>query len=297
MTASLVTASLVTGGGASVPGVPVPSWAGVALSLLLVGVSAAVIWRERLGLVGELAIGVVRAAVQLVAVGYALRVLFVHAGLPGSLAWVVGMVVVAGRVSGGRGRGLPSARWVATAAVGTGTAATLGLLVGAGVIVAEPRVVVPIGGMVVSAAMQGTTLVLLRLRDEVTSSRQLVEARLVLGLPGRAALAPHVHRALRTALTPGVDAAKVVGLITLPGAMTGLIIAGVSPSTAIRYQIVVAYMGLGATAIAGLVASRLMARALFDDAHRLRELAAPRAGVAVLAGWRWPAGAARRTAA
>jgi putative ABC transport system permease protein len=60
-----------------------------------------------------------------------------------------------------------------------------------------------------------------------------------------------------------------VGLISLPGAMTGLILAGVEPLTAIRYQIVVMYMLLAATALAALVTTRLAEHALFDHAHRL----------------------------
>ncbi|MET8541219.1 ABC transporter permease [Kitasatospora sp. NPDC004799] len=68
---------------------------------------------------------------------------------------------------------------------------------------------------------------------------------------------------------PAVDATKTVGLISLPGAMTSLILAGVDPLTAIRYQIVVMYILLAAAALAALTAARLAERALFDDAHRL----------------------------
>jgi putative ABC transport system permease protein len=133
-------------------------------------------------------------------------------------------------------------------------------------------VVIPIGGMVCSAAMTGTSLTKLRLRDEVERSRREVEARLALGLPRHEAFAPNVRAALRTALAPQIDSTSTVGLIALPGAMTGLIIAGVSPLLAIRYQIVVMYMVLGAAALAGVVVAKLSERLLFDEAHRLRPL-------------------------
>jgi putative ABC transport system permease protein len=252
--------------------VPVPSWWGVALSVALVAAAGAVIVRERLGFTRELLLASVRAAAQLVAVGYLLKLVFTHTGIPGSLGWVGGMVVVAGRVGARRGRGLPRAQLLATTAVAIAVAATLGLLVGAGVIAAEPRVVIPIGGMVCNAAMSGTSVTMLRLRDEVERSRREVEARLALGLPSAEAFAPHVRSALRTALAPQIDSTATVGLIALPGAMTGLIIAGVSPLLAIRYQIVVMYMVLGAAAIAGVVVAKLSQRLLFDDAHRLRRL-------------------------
>jgi putative ABC transport system permease protein len=252
----------------------VPSWAGIAASAVLVAACVAVVVREQLGLGREVVVSAVRAVVQLAAVGLLLGLLFDHAGLPGSALWLVGMVTVGAFVAGRRGRGIPRARAVAATSIGTGVVATLGLLVAAQVIAATPMVIVPVGGMVVSAATRGTSVVLLRLREEAVSARRTIEARLALGLPAVDAFAPHRRTALRTALVTDIDQVKTVGLISLPGAMTGLLLAGVDPLTAIRYQVVVMYMLLGAVAIAGVVAGRLGSRELFDDAQRLKELAA-----------------------
>ena len=71
----------------------------------------------------------------------------------------------------------------------------------------------------------------------------------------------HQRSALRTALLPAIDSTKVVGLISLPGAMTGLILAGVDLLTAIRHQIVAVDMLLAATALAALATTRLAERA------------------------------------
>ena len=68
---------------------------------------------------------------------------------------------------------------------------------------------------------------------------------------------------------PTIDSTRVVGLISLPGTMTGLIIAGVDPLQAIRYQIIVMYMLLAAWAVSALVTSRAAQGAMFDDAQRL----------------------------
>jgi putative ABC transport system permease protein len=78
---------------------------------------------------------------------------------------------------------------------------------------------------------------------------------------------------LRATVIWAVDGTKTVGLISLPGATVGLLLAGVDPLTAIRYQVVVMYMLLGATAVSGVVSARLGLRALFDDAQRLRSAA------------------------
>jgi UDP-glucose/iron transport system permease protein len=250
----------------------VPTWAGVSASLALVAVSIAVAWRQRLHLAREISVAAARAGLQLAAVGAILLLVFRHTGLVGASGWLALMVLIAGRVAAHRAHGLPRASPIAITAVTAGTAATMGTLLALDVIASQARVVIPVGGMVVSGAMQATALVLIRLRDEARTARPAIEARLALGLPATEAFAPHLHDTLRTALIPAIDSTKTVGLISLPGAMTGLILAGVDPLTAIRYQIVVMYMLLAAAALASLTAARLAEHALFDDAHRLRPL-------------------------
>jgi putative ABC transport system permease protein len=256
-------------------GSAVPTWGGVAASLLLVGMAAALAYRERLRLTRDIVVAAARAGVQLIAAGAILLVLFRSAGLPGATGWVTAMILIAGQVAGRRGIGVPRARVAATVGVAVGTGVTLGALVLARVIDAQPRVIVPVGGMIVSAAMLAAGIALRRLREEAHAARPAIEARLCLGQPAREAFLSHQRSALRTALIPAIDSTKVVGLISLPGAMTGLILAGVDPLTAIRYQIVVMYMLLAATALAALTSARLAERALFDRAHRLVSLPPP----------------------
>ncbi|WP_280365271.1 ABC transporter permease [Nocardia wallacei] len=255
-------------------GLSVPDWPGVAVSLVLVGVAALVAYRQHLRLTRELLIAAARAAVQLIAVGAVLLMLFRHTGLPGALGWVALMVIIAGQVAGRRGAGVPQAIRAATSGVAFGTVVTLGALILLGVISTQARVVVPVGGMIVSGAMQATGLALRRVHEDAQAARPAVEARLCLGLPAREAFLPYRRSALRTALVPAIDSTKVVGLISLPGAMTGLILAGVEPLTAIRYQIVVMYMLLAAAALAALAAARVAEYRLFDDAQRLVALPA-----------------------
>jgi putative ABC transport system permease protein len=253
-------------------GLAVPGWGGVAASLLLVAVAAAVAYRERLGLTRDIIVASARAGLQLIAAGAILLVLFRWAGLPGAAGWVTVMILIAGQVAGRRGVGVPRARIAATVGVAGGTGFTLGALVIARVIDARAPVIVPLGGMIVSAAMQAAGVALRRLREDAHAARPAIEARLCLGQSARQAFLPHQRSALRTALLPAIDSTKVVGLISLPGAMTGLILAGVDPLTAIRYQIVVMYMLLAAAALAALTCARLAERALFDRAHRLVSL-------------------------
>jgi uncharacterized protein (TIGR00245 family) len=107
------------------------------------------------------------------------------------------------------------------------------------------------------------------LYDGLADDRREVEARLSLGETGREAASPWVRRSLRTGMLPIVDNTKVVGLVALPGAMTGMILAGASPLDAIRLQLVVMYLILGGNAFAALVAGELTVRRLFTPAHQL----------------------------
>jgi len=253
----------------------IPDWLGVAASVLLVLIAVAVSVRASLGLTRELLWAALRAFVQLLAVGSVLTLLFTRTGLLGALAWVAGMVVIAGFVAAGRSRELPRGRSVAWIAVGVAASVTLGVLLVLGVVEPVPSVVVPVGGMVVSGAMTATNLTMRRMADIAEQQRPDIEARLALGLTASQAMAPHLQSAVKTALLPAIDSTKVVGLIALPGAMTGLILAGVAPIDAIRYQIVVMYMLLAAASVAAMLAARLVRRALFDDADRLLRVAPP----------------------
>jgi putative ABC transport system permease protein len=251
----------------------IPTWLGVAASAALVLVAVLISWRQKLGLEREVAVAAVRALVQLAAVGALLLVVFEQGGLPAAFGWLLVMVVIAGFVAGRRAAGIPRARQHAWWGIGVAVAATMGLLLALGTIDAVPRVVIPVGGMVVSTAMVTAGLALQRTVDVVADQREKIEARLALGLStGTAFLQPY-RTAVRTALVPAVDTTKVVGLISLPGAMTGLILAGVDPWDAIRYQIVVMYMLLGAAFMAAVIAARSAQRSLFDDAQRLVRIA------------------------
>ena len=247
----------------------IPSWGAVAVSGLLVVVAVAIASWQRLGISRDMLVASLRAFVQLLAVGAVLAWLFRNAGIAGALLWIAIMTVVAANESRTRGRGMPRAFVSSLLGIGVGTLLTLGVLVAGGVISTEPQVLVPIGGMVVSGAMQAASLTLSSLRRSAVDDRPAVEAALSLGLGPREAFARQLRSAVRTALVPAVDSTKIVGLISLPGTMTGLIIAGVEPLEAIRYQIIVMYMLLAAWAVSSLVTARAAERWLFDDAERL----------------------------
>lgn len=244
------------------------SFGDVALALLLVAVAlAASRWRA-VGLESDMTVATVRSFVQLLAVGYALDFVFKgHGGL--TLVVLAVMITTATLTSGGRAAAVPGARVVAAASIAAAAAGTLGVLLALQIVDSVSRVVIPLGSMIISSAMNTTSLVMSRLSLDLAVNRREVEARLSLAQPSREAARPWQRAALRTGMLPTIDQTKVVGLVALPGAMTGMILAGASPLAAIRLQLVVMYMLLGGNAFAALVSGELTLRRLFTADHQL----------------------------
>ncbi len=248
-------------------------WEGVAASLLLVVVAVVVSWRRQLRLERPLVEATVRALAQLVAVGFVLRVLFADdVSIWWSVAWVVFMVLFAGWTIDRRVERVESVLWLASAALGLSALVTLGTVFALGIFPFEPRYLVPIAGMMVGNPLSSGVLAVRRTVDEVADQRPAIEARIALGMPWRAAARPWFRRVLRDALTPQIETTRAVGLIFLPGAMTGLILGGVDPIDAVLVQAAIMFLILGGVTITSLVMVGGTARRLFTDDDRLRPL-------------------------
>ena len=152
---------------------------------------------------------------------------------------------------------------------------TLGLVVALGVFPAEPRYLVPVGGMVVGNAMTAAAVALNRLADEVAGSSRELEATLALGATAAEAVRPLVRRSLRSGIIPLIDQTKTTGLIAFPGTMVGMLLAGAAPTDAVRLQLVLLYVLLGGVSVAALLAVRLGYRGFFTAAQQLREPPTP----------------------
>jgi putative ABC transport system permease protein len=241
----------------------------IAGALVLVGLAMGISRWQKVGMEKDMLVAMARSFVQLIAIGYALDLIFKAQGPFWILFVIAVMVGVAGYTAGERGKYVPQSKSVATLSVSVGTVLTLGLLITLQVFPFEPRYMIPIAGMVVGNAMTATGLVMARLRDDLKLQRTQVEAALALGATQRQAASRQLQRALTTGMAPLVDRTKTVGLISLPGAMTGMILAGASPLEAVQLQIIVMYMLIGAVAFSGLTATFLTYRQFFTRAHQL----------------------------
>jgi putative ABC transport system permease protein len=249
---------------------------GVLVSAALVAVALGLSAWQRLGLEASLSWSAVRAAAQLLLVGSALT-LVLDPDRPLVLAWlwVAVMVLFAAETVHRRAPEVPAARGIALLAYAAASLVTIGVLFGAGVFPLEARTLIPLAGMMVGNSMNATVVVARRIVEELRDKRAEVEARLALGQPSSLAARPYVRRAVRTALIPQIETTRAVGIVFLPGAMTGLILAGVDPVDAVLVQIVVMYLVLGAAATTTVVVSLGVVARLFTPDHRLVRLPRP----------------------
>jgi len=224
---------------------------------------------QQVSLEQDMLVAVLRAFVQLIAIGYALEMLFESNSLPLTIGVLSLMVTIAGYTAGKRGQQIPHNQLIATIAIAMAATLTLGTLLILRVFPLELQAIIPIAGMIIGNAMTATGVTMARLRDDLKIHQAQIEAALALGATTEQASRQQLQTALMTGMTPIVDNTKTVGLIALPGAMTGLILAGVSPIEAVQIQIVVMYMLIGAAAFSSLAASFLTYRQFFTKAHQL----------------------------
>jgi putative ABC transport system permease protein len=133
-----------------------------------------------------------------------------------------------------------------------------------------PEVVIPLVGIVLGSVMNGVSVSLNAFNTGVVRERTSIEARLALGAPASLAFRQLQRSALRSGMIPIINQMSAAGLITLPGMMTGQILAGMAPFEAAKYQIFVLLLLAGGAGLGALCAVQVAMRRLTDDRERLR---------------------------
>lgn len=240
---------------------------GVGISLVLVAIAFAIARANNLAIEKDLVVAVARAIAQLAVVAAVIQVVFRQLGLSALLLLV--MVAAAAWTSGRRLQGVPRAPLLAAGVIAASSGVALLILFGAGVFELEGRFLIPLAGMLIGNSMTAVSLAGNRLRDELVDKRLEIEARLALGIAARDALNVYARRAAVTALIPTIDSTKNVGIIFLPGAFVGMLLAGASPAAAAQVQLIVLFMLLGAVAVAAMAITVLVGRSFLGAGERI----------------------------
>ena len=244
------------------------------LASLLLLLNGLISLRLGLGLGRRLVVAALRTVVQLLLLGYVLLPVFaLRHPLPVAVLGV-GMIVLAG---------FEATKRTGTSFKGMRASAILAMLVAAGTTTLfattivlrahpwwHPQYLVPLLGMILGNGLNGVSLGFERCLNRLKEGRAEVEFLLAMGATQWEASRGIAAEALRTGMTPILNAMSVVGLITIPGMMTGQLLAGAPPQQAARYQILIMFLIAGAVAMGTTIAVWLSIRRLFDDQHRLR---------------------------
>jgi putative ABC transport system permease protein len=238
--------------------------------IILVAVLARI---ERLGIGRSLAVGAFRALAQLMAVGYILKAVFDL----NRWYWVVLVFIVMTAVAAHAARkrqtiAVPRMYGTMLISIALAGLVVLGTLL-AGILRVDPwyrpQYVIPLSGIVLASAMNATALTVERFLADLRQNRTLVEAALTLGAAPKEASRRSAVAAMRTGMMSHINTMSVVGIVQLPGMMTGQILGGVAPSEAVRYQIVILYCLVAGGAIASLIALAIVRRQVFTRRHQL----------------------------
>ncbi len=246
------------------------------LAAVLILALALLSWRLALGLTRPLLVGALRTTLQLLLIGLVLKVLFANATLWWVGAMAAVMLVAAGREVLSRQRRRFRGAW----GYGLGTlsmfvsAFTITLLALIVVLGPEPwyapQYAIPLLGMLLGNTMSGVALGLDHLTRSAHEGRGRIEGRLALGQPWNEAIADLRREAIRVGTVPIVNAMAAAGIVSLPGMMTGQILAGAPPMEAVKYQILIMFLIASGTGFGTLTAVWLGSRRLFDERERLR---------------------------
>ncbi len=246
------------------------SWLDLSWGAVLVLALALVSHLARLGLGRDIVIAAVRTVLQLALIGLVLETLFEL----GALHWVallaMAMLLIAGREVMARQQRRLKGGWAFT--IGTlsmfvssftVTIFALGAVIGPQPWY-QPQYAIPLLGMMLGNTMTGVALALDRLTEGAWQQRQLIEARLMLGQPWREAAGNIRREAMRSGMIPTINAMATAGVVSLPGMMTGQILAGTAPTLAVRYQVLIMFLVAAGTGAGTMIAVLLGSRRLSD---------------------------------
>ncbi|MDU0287362.1 ABC transporter permease [Staphylococcus pseudintermedius] len=240
------------------------------LTSLLLLIPILVSFKERLHIAKDLIIAAIRAVIQLVIIGYLLEFVFKL-----ETTWIVLLLILviminaAANTQKRKPEVVQHAFWISLAGILTGSILSLGGVLLTGAIDFKPNEIIPVAGMVGSNGMIAINLSYQNLNRIFTKETAVIEAKLSLGASPAVAAKEAIRESVKVAIVPTIDSVKTYGLVSIPGMMTGMIIAGVPPIQAIKFQLMVVFIHTTATIISALVATYLTYRQFFNARHQL----------------------------
>ena len=224
--------------------------------------------KREIRLESDLMVAMVRGLVQIVIMGSILLMLL-RGPRWTSILILAGMVVAAAITSSRRAKGVPGAFVVSLYSIAFGSGLVIALMTATGAIDTAITSLIPIGSMVIANAMNTNSLALNRFRAEIEAHVGLVETALALGADSKQTVSPYVRASCQASLIPAIDSMRSLGIVWIPGLMTGMLLSGASPIYAAIYQFVILAMIFSASGLTCLLSTQLARAYVFSPAEQL----------------------------
>ncbi len=224
-------------------------------------------WQE-IRLEKEILIAVVRSLIQITLVGSVLIYVLTAPDWLGILI-LGGMIFSAAFTAARRTKEIPGSKRATFLAILLGSGSVIGVMTFLGVIQWETSSLLPVGSMIISGGMNSCALALDRFKSEIDAHVGHIEAGLSLGASSREVVKPYVRRAFQASLIPRINSMRALGIVWIPGIMSGMLLAGSDPVYAALYQFVVVAMLFVASSLSALVSIVLVRRYIFTKKEQL----------------------------
>lgn len=241
------------------------SFAQLALSLIFVAIPLGLALYLKLGLEKDIIIAAVRSIIQLLIVGYILTFVFESDSVIFIILMILLMIAAASQNVVRKGEGIPGITAIIIFTLFAVEVVSMGILLGFNIIPAEPEQIIPISGMVIGNCMVLSLLFLNKFKDELRNSEEVIELILSLGGNPKDAISRSLKSSIRTSMIPTIESQKTMGLVQLPGMMSGLIIGGADPLEAVMYQLLILFLILTTAALSSVMVGYLSYPKLFNE--------------------------------
>ena len=224
--------------------------------------------RRNIHLESDAAIALVRGLVQIVIVGSVLALLL-KAPRWWAIFLLLAMIVAAGSISAKRAKNIPGAQKVSTYSIAAGAGLVTAVMTWAGVIDTAITSLIPVGSMIIANAMNTNGLALNRFRSEVLAHAGEIETALALGAAPNVTVGRYAESSIHASLIPAIDNLRSLGIVWIPGLMTGMLLSGSNPLYAAIYQFVVIAMILASSGLTSLLSTLMIRSQVFSPAEQL----------------------------
>ena len=244
----------------------------LSLTLIFVFIPLLLSKTLKLGLEKDTIIATVRSVIQLLAVGFILKFVFDSGSVIYILLMIALMTFAATLNARKKGKGIKGITWKIALTLIVVEIVTQGVLLGLGIIPATAQYIIPISGMLIGNSMILSILFLNRFTAEITSHQNEIELILSLGGTPKQAINRQLTNAIKASMIPTIESQKTIGLVQLPGMMSGQIIGGADPIQAVQFQILIIFALLTTATLSSILIGFLSYPTLFNERMQMLKL-------------------------